>query len=111
MESYDKAIQIKPNFAEAYYNRGNAFLKLKKIESAIASYDKAIQIEPNSAEIYYHRSQALQQVGKLDDALQGYSKAIQIEPDHNYLLGKFISSSSGLTYVSSSSSLMNFCWS
>ena len=31
--SFDKAIQIKHNFAEAHYNRGNALRELNKIEA------------------------------------------------------------------------------
>ena len=52
LASYDKAIQIKPDYAEAYNNRGNVLLELKKIESAIESFDRAIQIKPNYAEAY-----------------------------------------------------------
>ena len=82
IESFDKAIQIKPNFAEAYNNRGNAFLELQKLESAIESFDKAIQIKPDYAEAYNNRGNALKDFKKLESAIESYNKAIQIKPDY-----------------------------
>jgi len=38
--SYDKALQIKPEFHEAWYNRGVALKELGQLEKAIASHDK-----------------------------------------------------------------------
>ena len=35
---YQKAINIKPDYADAYYNLGNALHKLNKYQEAIISY-------------------------------------------------------------------------
>jgi superkiller protein 3 len=45
--SYDKALEIKPDFHEAWNNRGNALDNLGRLEDAIASYDKALEIKPD----------------------------------------------------------------
>ena len=42
MASYDRAIQLKPDYAEAYNNRGNALTDLGQLEEAVASYDQVI---------------------------------------------------------------------
>jgi tetratricopeptide (TPR) repeat protein len=42
IRSYDRAIEINPNLAVAYYNRGNAYSDLKDYQNAIRSYDRAI---------------------------------------------------------------------
>jgi tetratricopeptide (TPR) repeat protein len=39
--SWDKALAIKPDLHEAWYNRGLALANLGQIEQAIASWDKA----------------------------------------------------------------------
>lgn len=41
--SYDKALKLQPNFAEAWHYRGCAFAELGQYEEALTSYDKAIQ--------------------------------------------------------------------
>src|SRR5581483_10662061 len=52
LASYDKAIQLRPDFAVAHYNRGNALSDLKRPDEAVASYDKAIRIRPDHAEAH-----------------------------------------------------------
>ncbi|KAB8321224.1 CHAT domain-containing protein, partial [Tolypothrix campylonemoides VB511288] len=42
--SYDKAIEIKPDKHEAWYNRGIALRHLKRYEDAVASYDEALRL-------------------------------------------------------------------
>ena len=49
------AIALKPDFAEAYNNRGNALWDLQRPVEALASYDKAIALKPDYAEAYDNR--------------------------------------------------------
>ena len=46
---YDKAIELDPNNADAWNNKGLALYNLGKYEEAIKYYDKAIEIDPNDA--------------------------------------------------------------
>ena len=50
--SYDRAIQFKPNFFEAYGNRGVAKAELGRHEEALTDFDKAIELNPDSADAY-----------------------------------------------------------
>ena len=43
---YNKAIEINPQYADAYTNRGVAKDELKDYQGAIADYNKAIEINP-----------------------------------------------------------------
>ena len=45
--SLDKTIALKPDFADAYHNRGNVLKDLKRVEEALASYDRAIELKPD----------------------------------------------------------------
>ena len=60
IKDYDKAIQLKPNYAEVYsaINRGAAKAELGQYVAAISDYDKAIQLEPNLATAYSNRGLA-----------------------------------------------------
>jgi tetratricopeptide (TPR) repeat protein len=42
---YDRALEIKPDYHEAWYNRGNALDKLGQYEQAVASFDRALEIK------------------------------------------------------------------
>ena len=47
--AYEKAIQFKPDHANAWNNRGAALVELKRYDEALASSDKALQFEPDDA--------------------------------------------------------------
>ena len=80
--AYKKAIAIKPDYAEAYYNMGNALKDQGKLEEAIEAYNKALAIKPDNAEAYNNMGIALQEQGKLEEAIEAYNKALAIKPDN-----------------------------
>ena len=41
--SWDKALVLKPDNSETWYNRGLALANLKRFEEAIASWDKTLE--------------------------------------------------------------------
>ena len=55
LSDLNKVIDLAPDFAYSYYNRGNILAWLKDYRAAIVSYNEAIAIEPNLAEAYYNR--------------------------------------------------------
>ena len=50
LASYDQAISLRPNFAEAFNNRGDVLREMGRIEEARASYDRALALRPDFAE-------------------------------------------------------------
>ena len=81
VKSLEKAIQLKPDYAEAHYNHGITLQKLGQLEEAMKSFDKAIRLEPDFADAYSNRGTALQHLGQLKAAMKSYDKAIQLKPD------------------------------
>jgi tetratricopeptide (TPR) repeat protein len=53
--SFDRAIEFKPNYYEAWCSRGNVLDKLGRLDAAIASHDKAIEFKPNYHEAWNNR--------------------------------------------------------
>src|SRR5262245_51729587 len=58
LADFDKAIQLKPDYADAYNNRGEAYLDKGDKERAFADFDKAIQLKPDYADAYNNRGKA-----------------------------------------------------
>ena len=56
IEAYNKALAIKPDYAEAYNNMGDALKEQGKLEEAIEAYNKALAIKPDYAEAHRHLS-------------------------------------------------------
>ena len=82
ISDYDKAIQLKPNYAEVYYKRGLAKYHLKQYLAAIGDYDKAIQLEPDLANAYSNRGLAKYHLRQYVAAISDFDKAIQLKPDY-----------------------------
>ena len=55
LASFDRAIALDPQFAEAHTNRGDALVNLRRAEEALASYQRAIAVKPDFAEAYRNR--------------------------------------------------------
>ena len=67
---YEKAIELNPEYYEAYNNLGTALKDQGKLDEAIDAYNKAISINPDYAEAYYNIGFTLQGQGKLEEAIK-----------------------------------------
>ena len=79
---WDRAIQLKPDYADAYNNRGLTYDSKGDHDRAIADYDKAVQLKPDFAEAYLGRGAAYNYKGDYDRAIADYDKAVQLKPDY-----------------------------
>ena len=80
--AFQNAINIKPDYADAYNNMGITLKEQGKLEEAIEAYNKAISINPDYADAYYNMGNVLQEQGKPEKAVEAYNKAISIKPDY-----------------------------
>ena len=55
LADYDKAIDLKPDYADAYSNRGVAKAALGQHDNALDDYDRAIDLKPDDADAYNNR--------------------------------------------------------
>ena len=75
----NRALDLDPNDASAWYNRGIAYDDLGDRDHAIADYTRAIRLEPNDALYYNNRGNSL--IGKNDyeHAMADYDRAIRLD--------------------------------
>lgn len=98
IESYTKAIELKPAYAEAYVRRGMARRAKGDLAGSIEDYEKAASLDPKStagnrfvAESYSNRG--YNRLGALDveGAVKDFTRAIEIYPkeaDHYFKRGR-----------------------
>lgn len=77
---YAKAIELDPDFAEAYTNLGTLYAQEQQWQSAIAFYQKAIALQPNLASTYRNLARVRAQMGQLSEADECWFKAYSLEP-------------------------------
>ena len=82
INSYKKALKIKPDYAETHYNMGAAIMGKGDLDAAIYSYKKAVKIKPDYAEAHNNLGAAFMGKGEPDAAIDSYRKALKIKPDY-----------------------------
>ena len=75
---YTQAIDLNPNIADAYINRGAVREYLGELDPALQDYDAALAIEPRS-EAYNNRGNVYSRKGDNRRAIQDYSKALELD--------------------------------
>ena len=75
ISDFNKAIEINPNYAEAYYNRGVAKDYLGDYKGVFVDFNKTIEINTKYAEAYYNRGVAKYNLKDKDGACFDWRKA------------------------------------
>lgn len=70
LENFDKAIELRPDYALTYSNRGIALGQMHATQAALESYDQAINISPGYAEAYFNRGILLEKSGNPSQLLR-----------------------------------------
>ena len=83
IQDFEKAIEIKPDYHQAWHWRGISLSALGRKEEAIMSYEKAIEIKPDDDAAWYNRGNSLSALGRKEEAIASYEKAIEIKPDYH----------------------------
>jgi tetratricopeptide (TPR) repeat protein len=66
--SYDRALAVRPDYAEALSNRGLTLKELKRFEEALASYDRALTLRPDYGNALSNRGVALHELKRFEEA-------------------------------------------
>ncbi|ACK70417.1 heat shock protein DnaJ domain protein [Gloeothece citriformis PCC 7424] len=80
IKNFTKAIELNPNFLEAYLRRIEAFYKSGKDRQVLEDCQKVLQIHPNCSQAYYYLGCSRQRLGYTQSAIEAYSQAIFYQP-------------------------------
>lgn len=79
---YDTALGLKPDFAEAYLQKGVAESQLGQIQEAIVNYSHTIRLRPLMTIAWINRGGAYAKLEEDDRALADYTEAIRLWPTY-----------------------------
>jgi tetratricopeptide (TPR) repeat protein len=79
---FDRAISIKSDYYEAWYNRGICLFRLGRYEEAIRSYDEVVNIKSDHYEAWCNRGVCLFRLGRYEEAIRSYDEVVNIKSDY-----------------------------
>jgi hypothetical protein len=80
LSSFQEALRIKPDYADAWYNAGIALGRLQDYPRAIAAYQEALRLDPANADGWVYRGLAHQAIGQYAEAIACYESALRLRP-------------------------------
>lgn len=83
LENFKKAIEIDPNYADAYVGLGNTYLQTNNLEEGIYCLEKSIEIRPPQAPVIYNLGMAYFNKGNKEKALAYFTR---FKKEYSYLL-------------------------
>jgi serine/threonine protein kinase/Flp pilus assembly protein TadD len=86
VQSLNKAIAIRADFAKAFLSRGMAHQHLDQTEAALDDYSTVIRLRPRKPLAYYERGICHARLQDNDLALADYDRALQLKPDMHLAL-------------------------
>ena len=79
-----KALQLHPNLAKAYNNRGLVKSMLSKYQDAIIDLEKAIDLNPDYIEAYINLGEAKVSLNYIEDAKSDFQTALKLVRQQGY---------------------------
>jgi tetratricopeptide (TPR) repeat protein len=79
---YTEAIRLYPQFADAYYQRGQLFLGRGDYALAVDDFDAVLALNPHNALVYYERGVGRYLLGDYENALADFEYVLHVMPHH-----------------------------
>ena len=80
--SFEKAIELNPNFSEAFNNLGNVKKSLNEPDKAIECFKMAIKLKDNNIEALFNLASIYQENNKFEDLIKIYKKILHFDKNH-----------------------------
>jgi tetratricopeptide (TPR) repeat protein len=86
LRSYERALHLRPNLADAHNQRGVALVLLNRLSEAIPEFERALrnpaQTDPSRALVHTNLGSALCAVGRIDEGVEHFRTALRLLPDY-----------------------------
>ena len=78
IDAYRQAIELQPNFPDAYCNLANALKEKGQVKDAEECYDTALALCPNHADSLNNLANIKREQGYTEEAVALYCKALEV---------------------------------
>ncbi|MCW8137351.1 MAG: protein kinase, partial [Planctomycetota bacterium] len=83
---FDKAIELDPEFSDAYYERGTCYLKIGNFVPGILDFSRALELNPRIADQVYNKVYQISYVVDLNRVITELNKIVSDHPNVSYVI-------------------------
>ncbi|MCW8931351.1 MAG: methyltransferase domain-containing protein [Gammaproteobacteria bacterium] len=105
---FDQVIKLKPDYSEAYHNRGLVFSELGLQQETFQDLYKSIQLSPEQAHFYNNIGIVLQKFFLFDEAIESHITALTLEPQNKFFWVSFSDCIKGVTFTSYNETIADY---
>jgi Flp pilus assembly protein TadD len=81
MGCFLKAVEFKPDSAEAHSDLGVALHAMRRSAEAILEQKEALRLKPDFAEAHFNLGNLLEEAGQLEESIREYQRAAALKPE------------------------------
>jgi tetratricopeptide (TPR) repeat protein len=81
LAAIDHAIELAPDVAKPWANRGAFLIELGRDEEGTASLERSLALNPADADAWYNLANGLGRVRRLEEAFAAFDRAVALRPD------------------------------
>ena len=78
--AFDKAIELKPDYFDAWYLKGVALATLDRYDEALLADEQALRCQPKDPETWLHKAVALSRLERYEEALTASEEVLSLWP-------------------------------
>jgi tetratricopeptide (TPR) repeat protein len=85
LADFERALQLKPSYADALLGRGEILAQKNKWRQAVWDYDRALRLKPDFADAYVDRAIAFDTLHEYRRAIADFDQALKLRPNDSWL--------------------------
>lgn len=82
VETYERVLELAPDWIDAHINKGVALYQLGRVEDAKTAFLAAVQLDPLNGISRYNLGCVLEEQGEIEDAIRHLRRAAKAMPGH-----------------------------
>ncbi len=79
---YEEALRLKPDYPEAWSNKGLTLHDLKRYDDALLAYEEALRLKPDYPEAWSNKGLTFFKTSKINESIKCFEHSIQLKNDY-----------------------------
>jgi len=90
LKYFQKTIELKPDYKDAFSNIGSIFLNLKLYEEALINFNKYLKLKPDDIQCLINKGNSLFNLNRFQEAIDHYDNSLKEKKNYSFYFNKAV---------------------